>query len=168
MQTSVSSERSLSVRAVLGGVVTWEALLSACRELAAKLAHRLRERCLVYQEVTLAVETEEGTVSAANRFARYQVPANLCLHLQRLISRLCVPAPVEGLTVTVGGLTRAVAEQLALFGGRDPLREQRREKVCAAIGRKYALNWAGVLGVDRRERMLSFYDPLRQSGEQRF
>ncbi|MEW6447409.1 MAG: hypothetical protein AB1426_04890 [Bacillota bacterium] len=161
MQTGLSPEQSLSVRASLGGIVERQALVSACRELAASLVRELEDGGLVYREIFVAAETEEGTVSVAGRFARRQAPANLHLHLERLVSRLCVPAPVEEITVAAAGLARAAAEQLTLFDGTDPLRESRLQRVCEEVSRKYALVRAAAVEVDRRERMLSFYDPFR-------
>ncbi|MEW6574216.1 MAG: hypothetical protein AB1374_11350 [Bacillota bacterium] len=161
MQTGLGGKQSLSVRKVLGGIVEQEALVNACRELAASLARELGDRGLVYQEVLLEVETEDGTLSAAGRFARHQSAANLHIHLERMVSRLCVPAPAEGLVVAAAGLARGAAEQLTLFDGRDPLREFRLQRAREEVNRKYALIQPAALGVDRRERMLSFYDPFR-------
>lgn len=156
--------RSLSYKMPLGGAVNRRALAEGCRESAVLLARELGSRQLVYQEVSLEADTEEGMVSAVDRFARTQVPANLHLHLERLAFRLHIPAPVENLTVRVTGLAPALAAQITLFDARDPLRAERLERVCAAVNHKHVLTSIRASGVERREKMFSFYDPWRWGG----
>ncbi|MEW6182097.1 MAG: hypothetical protein AB1500_02810 [Bacillota bacterium] len=154
--------KSLSQLLPLGGATDRQTLAAACRELADSLAAELKSKGLVYQEVSLAADTEDGAVKTAGRFTRSQVPVNLRLHLNRMASRLRIHAPVESLTVTVAGLARASVEQLNLFDGRDPLREERVHRVLDEINRSHALTSASSFETDRRERMLTFYDPYRQ------
>jgi hypothetical protein len=151
----------LTRAASLAGASTRPEILEACRQIAASLGKELRERGLAYQEVSLKAETERGTVAASRRFARHQLPDSLPLHLLRLAEKLPARAPVEQLTATVAGLSRASWEQPSLFGRRNPLREVRVQRALEEVNRKHRVFTAGALGAAWRERMLSFYDPFR-------
>ncbi len=138
---------------------TREALAAACRKAAAELGRALEEEGFVFQEVSLEVETEDGRARRTCRLARRQPPENLCLHLERLLEKLSLPGPALRLAVAVGGLAPAAWRQEVLFGGRDR-REEKLRRALEAAGGRCAL--AGSLGeANWRERMLSFYDPLR-------
>ncbi|RJX20099.1 MAG: hypothetical protein C4570_04360 [Ammonifex sp.] len=154
--------QSLSLTVPLGGAVNRQALAGACRELAASLARELRLKVLVYRELSLEADTDAGPVNIVNVFTGHRAPSALDLNLQKMVSRLRVTTPVESLTVTVTGLARAPVAQTTLFGGKDPLREVRLRRVLDAVNRRHTLIPASSLGTTRREKMLCFYDPLRQ------
>lgn len=156
--------QSLSQSALLEGTVSREALLHACRRLAAVLSEKMAGRGLVWQEIRVEIRTEKGIVSGATKLAGHRKPDSIYVNLENLIFRLNIPAPVETLTVTVSGLTPAEVEQLRLFDLR-PDRRPGLINVMREVNRLYprALIPASGIETDRREKMLAFYDPLRQA-----
>jgi hypothetical protein len=148
----------------LDGAVDRQVLAAACDESAVRLSRELERNALAYREIALEAGTEDGPVDTVKQFGRHQAPANLRLHLDRLLTGLRITAPVESLTVTVGGLEPAPAAQMSLFDGKDPLREERLRRVCAVVNRKHELIRASSVQVDRREKMFSFHDPFRRAG----
>lgn len=151
----------------LDGVTSSQAVLQACRRLSASLAEKIISRGLAWQEITVTLETETEVVTRTRRLARHQSPANLYLHASYLVRQMNIPSPVTGLTLTVTGLTPPPAEQLSLFANRHPGREHRLRQAVEEANRRYPCSFiqAGILEADRRERMLSFYDPLRQGAD---
>lgn len=156
---------SLTASIALDGVVDKRDLEAASRQLAAGLAGRLARDGLAYLGVSLEARTEAGAARATARFARPQPPASLGTHLCMLLPRLGLSAPVERLTAAVADPVPAPAQQLTLFAGRDSLRASRLRQLLAEVNRKYPLVTAASLEVDRREKVLAFYDPWRQRRE---
>lgn len=156
--------QSLSQSVLLEGAASREALLHACRRLAAVLSEKMAARELVWQEISVKIWTESGAVTGVTRLASHRRPDSIYVNLENLISRLEVPAPVESLTVSVSGLAPAQAEQLRLFDS-CPDRQPGLINVMREVNRLYpcALVWASSIGVERREKMLAFYDPVRQA-----
>lgn len=157
--------RSLSHQIRLDGAVDRQVLAAACYKSAVCLSRELERNALAYREIALEAGTEDGPVNTVKQFCRHQAPANLRLHLDRLLTCLRITAPVESLTVAVGGLEPALAAQMSLFDGKDPLREGILRRVCAVVNRKHELTRASSVQVDRREKMLSFYDPFRREAK---
>ncbi|WP_172839119.1 hypothetical protein [Thermanaeromonas toyohensis] len=149
----------------LGSATSLEALLYACRILSRRLSSWLKERNLVWQRITVCLDTEERPISVSREFTRAQPPENICLHLQRIISGIQAASPVEKISVTLDWLGQAPVSQLAIFDGKDTEREDRLRKAVAAASRAHSgiLTRASDLAPSRRELMLSFYDPWRSS-----
>lgn len=155
----------LSQSVPLEGTASRDALFSACRLLASALAEKMAGENIVWQEISVDIQTETGTANGTARLAGCRRPDALYVNLENLISRLKLPAPVETLTVTVRGLAPARAEQLRLFDSR-PDRRPGLTRAVEETDRLYprSLVRASGMEVERRERMLAFYDPLRQGG----
>lgn len=151
----------LSRRIFLGGITDALALTAACRELAASLISKLEEKWLVYRDVALEAFTENGVAKEEMHFARPVPPASLILHAERLLARLRLTAPVESLVLTVDGLTPAACEQTTIFQLDRRNKEARLKQALAALSAKHRTILASATEVDRREKMLAFYDPFR-------
>lgn len=147
----------------LDNVTSGQAVLQACRHLASSLAGKLTSRGLAWQEAEVILETDGGPVTRVRRLARHQKPDNLYLHVSYLVGQMEIPGPVTRLTITVTGLTPPPAEQLCLFDRRSG-RKAGLPQAVEELNRRYpqALTQTGGLEADRREKMFSFYDPLRQ------
>lgn len=147
----------------LGGTLSLDALLYACRILSKRLSAWLKAHHLVWQRMNVTLDTEERPMSVSREFTRAQPPENVRLHLERLLHSIQLVAPVEKLYVELDWLSLPPASQLAMFDSKDTEREDRLRKAIAAASRAHSgiLFRASDLVLSRRELMLSFYDPWR-------
>lgn len=161
--------QSLILDIALERAISRQVLLAAGRHLASSLAEEMSSRHLAWQEVTVQLETEQGIITRSTRLARHQSPTNLHLQVKRLICQIEVSVPVDGLRLVVGELAPAPVVQPNLFDERHREQGFRLRQTLEEVNRKYplALVQAKLLEDDRREKMFSFYDPLRQ-GEKTF
>ncbi|MDA8335169.1 MAG: hypothetical protein M0Z41_09305 [Peptococcaceae bacterium] len=127
-------------------------------EMAAVLARELGRRRASYRELYLEATAEDGETGASRLFPRPQGPEKIPWHIRGLLAGLPVTSPLTGLTVRLGGCSPAALEQLTFTGMTvDPLKRA-LEKVNPVHG----VVPLSSLAADRREEMLSFYDPFRQ------
>jgi len=147
----------------LGSAISLETLFYACRILSKRLSSWLEDRNLVWQRITVRLDTEEQPVSISREFTRPQPPENIYLHLERIIHDIQIAAPVEKISVALDWLSQAPVSQLSIFDGKDTEREDRLRKAVAAASRVRSgiLTRASDLAPSRRELMLAFYDPWR-------
>lgn len=160
------SSKSLSIARSLGCLTDRFVLRDACRQLANFLARKLRENALVYRKLSLCVDTENEVIEESICFLGGRAPSSLPFHIDNMVLRLCPSSSVERVTITVSELIGAQFEQEAfLFEGdpskRDPPKREEIRKLVNEVNRKYRVMFASSLRNDRREMMLSFYDPLR-------
>ncbi|MGB9886994.1 MAG: hypothetical protein ACPLPT_05005 [Moorellales bacterium] len=145
------------------GAVDLQVLERALEELAARLARRLEEEGQAYREIQLEVETEGGKQTLGRRFPYLQEVAGLRTRLAGLLRRAAISAPVERLSVRVGGLAPAPVRQLVLFGSGPPASAPRFPRLPEpGFGPSPPILRASHLEEERREKMLAFYDPFRQ------
>jgi len=144
------------------GAVDLQVLERALEELAARLARRLAEGGQAYRELQLEVETEGGKQALGRRFPYLQEAVRLEPQLAGLLRRAAISAPVERLSVRVGGLAPAPVRQLVLFGSEPPASAPRFRLPEPGFGPSPPVLRASHLEEDRREKMLAFYDPFRQ------
>ncbi|MDI3317983.1 MAG: hypothetical protein QJR14_10270 [Bacillota bacterium] len=152
----------------LEGVTSGELLTALSRHLAEQLAEELRSRGLAWQEARLRLRVTGKELEYATALPRQAPPSSLSPAVTGLLEGVRLPGPVEGLALHVLRLTPQAFVQMDLAGGRRADRIARLEAVLQEVNRRYplALLRGGAPAAEdpaarRRERMLSFYDPLR-------
>ncbi|MDI3298539.1 MAG: hypothetical protein QJR08_05150 [Bacillota bacterium] len=155
----------------LEGVTSGELLAALARHLAERLAGELDGRGLAWQEARLRLRAAGRELERATLLPRQAPPAALPPAVVRLLEDFRLPAPAEHLALHVARLTPLAFLQLDLAGGRRADREARLEAVLQEVNRRYPLallrggaSTGESLAARRRERMLTFYDPLRGGG----
>lgn len=152
--------QDLTLNKALPGTTTRQDLDRAAREMAAILARELGRRRTAYRELYLEAATEDGATGVSRRFPCPQGPGKLPWHVSGLLDRFTAAGPLAGLTVRLGDLSSAGLEQLViegLTGSRD-----RSPRVWEKVKLSCQVVPLASLAADRREKMLSFYDPFRQ------
>ncbi|HUW64163.1 MAG TPA: hypothetical protein VMW83_05630 [Spirochaetia bacterium] len=141
----------------LPGTTTRQDLDRAGHEMAASLVRELGRRRMAYRELYLEAATEDGMTGTSRLFPRPQGPEKLPWHISRLLTDLPATSPLTGLTVRLCDLSPAGLEQLTFFA-----MEESRRKMLEEISLEHNVVPLSSLAPDRREKMLSFYDPFRQ------
>lgn len=144
----------------LPGTTTRQDLDRAGREMAAILARELGRRRMAYRELYLEAASEDGVTGTSRLFPRPQGPEKILWHLSGLLAGVSATSPLTGLTVRLGGLSPAGLEQLTFFAMIEP--GDRLRRVMEKINPEHKVVPLSSLVIDRREKMLSFYDPFRQ------
>jgi len=142
------------------GLANRQDLTRAAGAMAAALARELGRR--VYRELCLEAVAENEVTATSRSFPAPQGPERLPGHVAALAARLVVPGPVTGLTIRLNGLSLAVPRQLTFFETARARRDQRVRRLLQEVNREKEVLVRPLADTDRRERMLSFYDPLRR------
>jgi hypothetical protein len=152
--------KDLILSKTLPGTTTRQDLERAGREMAAILVRELGRRRAAYRELYLEAAAEDGATGASRLFPRPQGPGKLPWHLSGLLAGLPATSPLTGLTVRLGGLSPAGLEQLTFPGMSE--RQEPLTRLLEKIKPGCNVVPLSSLTADRREKMLSFYDPFRQ------
>ena len=142
------------------GLANRQDLVRAARTMAEALARKMGRR--VYRGVHLEAVADEKAVAISRSFPAPQGPERLPGHATALAARLTVSAPVTSLTIRLEGLSLAVPKQLNFFEADQARRQEEIRRFLEEADREGMALIRPAADADRRERMLSFYDPFRR------
>lgn len=140
----------------------------ACaRRLGEEIAAELEAASLGWQEARLRLRADRICERKLS-LPRQQAPDRLPGAAVRLLEGLRLSGPVTEIELEVSGLRPLAYDQLDLLGGRRTERDERLREVLDEVNGRFpgAVRRGGEVadpGETRRERMLSYYDPLRMN-----